>query len=776
MSFSELRRSQGNGTPPGVRRGSRCSASPRRAPHPEAWAIVRAAALLLLALPLTGQNCATTSWEEDRGIPFSPDDKAVAYQHKGSIYIARTQGDAHHRIYTAAEAEAVVSSPRWAPDQRAVAFAVSGGEPDETGRLPYTIWFWPAPEAIWESVREGSQGDTATLPTQWSPAEPRKIVEAYSLASVQIRGGAVFEWHPDGESIVFLDANGAHRQSVRSVDVETGATSEASPIRAASLAFSISPAGRHLLCAAEDPETDRSGLWLGPMGSGPDAWQRIESRPGPRSVPSLPLESKREGEDSRLLLDLRPRLGAWSTRSTRLAHIRLPGGPDGEAAEGSREATHWLVISSVPAQGEPHVIALRGAVPHDLHWSKDGVRVGFLSDRELVVADSTTGEAIRLGGVQRVEGFMGWSPAGDQMAYLTPADLFPAAYVMLPSGVSLIWQPADRHNLVVARDDGTAPESRFSGMQITAARWAHAKPKLSFWATYLPTITALPPGDPAAVLDVEDGTVSWYPTDVHEYAQVGHYYLVNDRYREAADFYCDALERLGEGADEAELAAQLHLWRGISRLQLGDRAGAADDLSSFRGHVRSIADAEAQEAAQTERPPADWASRPELEADRILLSTLLSMNQVPLAAREAERITEDPEPARSVESHAFLALIEQATGDVDRFARRMVENVLPGVLALEQADPERVERVVSTNLQILTSEEMLRRLSAQTGRETVRALLGLSASARASHPKAARNLALGTSILARDYRDVGSELEALRLLASIDETIEGDSH
>jgi hypothetical protein len=431
-----------------------------------------------------------------------------------------------------------------------VAFAVSGEEPAATGRLPYTIWFWPAPEAIWESVREQPEGDTATLPTHWSPAEPRKIVEAYGLANVQIRGGAVFEWHPDGESIVFLDADGADRQSVRSVEVETGATSEASPIRAASLAFSISPDGRHLLCAAEDPQADRSGLWLGPMGSGPDAWQRIESRPGPRSVPRLRLEAKREGEDGRSLLDLRPRLGAWSTRSTRLAHIRLPTGPDGEATEDSREPTHWLVISSVGAQGEPHVIALRGAVPHDLHWSKDGIRVGFLSSRELVVVDSTTGEAIRLGSVQRVEEFIGWSAMGDQMAYLTPADLFPAADVILPSGGGLIWAPAERHNLVVARDDGTAPESRFSGMQITAARWAHAKPKLSFWATYLPTITDLPAGDPAAVLDVEDGTVSWYPTDVHEYAQVGHYYLLNDRHREAADFYGDALERLGKGADE----------------------------------------------------------------------------------------------------------------------------------------------------------------------------------------------------------------------------------
>jgi hypothetical protein len=776
MSISELRRFESSDSPPSARRASRRPASPLRRAHPEARAIVGVAALLLLALPLTGQSCATTSWEEDRGIPFSPDDRAVAYQHRGSIYIARTQGDAHHQIYAAEGAGAVVGSPRWAPDQRAVAFAVSGGEPDETGRVPYTVWFWPAPQAIWESVREGSQSDTATLPTRWSPADPRKIVEAHSLASVQVRAGAVIEWHPDGESILFLDTDDAQRQSVRSVEVGTGATSEASPIRAANLAFGVSPDGHHLLCAAEDPELDRSGLWLGPMGSGPDAWQRIEPRPGPRSVPSLSLEAKPGEENGRLLLDLRPRLGAWSARSTQLAYIRLAAGSDGEPEEDSVEPTHWLVISPVPARGEPHLIALSGAVPHDLHWSKDGVRVGFLANRELVVVDGASGEAIRLGGVQRVEDFIGWSATGDRMAYLTPADQFPAAYAMLPSGTILIWQPAQRHNLVVAREDGTTPESRFSGMQINAARWAHAKPKLSFWATYLPTVTDLAPGDPAAVLDVEDGTLSWYPTDVFEYAQVGHYYLLNGRCREAADFYGDALEGLGDEEDEADLSAQLHLWRGISRLQLGNGRGAAADLSYFREHLRSSADAELQEAAREERPPADWAGRPDLEADRILLSTLLSMNQVPLAAQEARSMTEDLEPARSVQAHAFLALIEQATGDVDRFAERMVENVLPGILALEEANPERIEEVVGANLEILTADEMVRLLSEETGRKTLRALLDLSASASPSHPEAARDLALGASLLARDYRDVASELEALRLLASIDETIQRDSN
>ncbi len=719
---------------------------------------LRVVLVMLMAAILLGNGCASTpSWEEDRGIPFSPDDEAIAYQHKGGIYVARTQGDRHHRIYSAPEAQPVLGSPQWAPDRRALAFAVSGEEPDASGRLPYTIWYWPAPEELWNSARQQSRGDAATLPSHWRPAEPKRVVDAHARSSVQVRGGALFAWHPDGKSLLFLAAHGPERQEIMSVEAATGATSPAAPIRAESLAFSISPDGSHLLCAAEDPEAARSGLWLGPLGSGGSSWRRIEARPGPARVPS-----------SDGLLDLRPRLGAWSADSQRLATIGLP------ADEGGHSLVVWTVSSADAAAEAPRRVALRGGVPRDLHWAKDSVRVGLLAGRDLVVADDRTGESVQLAGVQRVEAFVGWSAAGDRMAYLTPADVFPISQVVLPSGHRLTWAPADRHHLVIAQTDGTAPENRFSGMQVTEARWAHGKPKLSFWATYLPTITRLPPGDPAAVLDVEDDTVQWYPTDVHEYAQVGHYYLLNDRYDDAADFYGDALARVGGASGEEELAARLRLWRGIARMQQGERDGAADDLAAFREHLRSLA---AEAAASTDGDgdaeqvePED----PELAADRILLSTLLSMNQVPRAAREGAGLLETTEPTRAVQAHAFLALIEQATGDGDGFARRLCGAFLPGVLALEGADPERVEEVVGGNLEILTHEDSLRRLSAEAGGETAAALAALSASAREKHPDAARSLALAASTLARESRDVTSEIEALRVLASLGEPSEAD--
>ena len=173
---------------------------------------LRVVLVMLMAAILQGNGCASTpSWEEDRGIPFSPDDEAIAYQHKGGIYVARTQGDRHHRIYSAPEAQPVLGSPQWAPDRRALAFAVSGEEPDASGRLPYTIWYWPAPEELWDSARQQSRGDAATLPSHWRPAEPKRVVDAHARSSVQVRGGALFAWHPDGKSLLFLAAHGPER-------------------------------------------------------------------------------------------------------------------------------------------------------------------------------------------------------------------------------------------------------------------------------------------------------------------------------------------------------------------------------------------------------------------------------------------------------------------------------------------------------------------------------------------------------------------------------------
>jgi hypothetical protein len=147
------------------------------------------------------QGCLPTSntrWEEDRSIPFSPDDRAIAYQHKGSIYVARTQGDEHRRIFEST-ADAIVSTPHWAPGQRAVLFAVSNGEQDaEPGLLDYELWFWPAPESIWASAADDAEGDTVELPVDWEPLAPRKLLTAQCRHAVQIKADALFAWHPDG--------------------------------------------------------------------------------------------------------------------------------------------------------------------------------------------------------------------------------------------------------------------------------------------------------------------------------------------------------------------------------------------------------------------------------------------------------------------------------------------------------------------------------------------------------------------------------------------------
>ena len=126
------------------------------------------------------------TWKQDRAIAFSPDDRAIAYRHQSSVFVARTEGEEHHRIYTA-EPLVAISSPLWAPGRHALAFAVANDKLDESHQLPYTIWIWRAPEAMWERTGKNPEGDTAVLPSNWIPPEPIKVVEPHVLDEVQIR-------------------------------------------------------------------------------------------------------------------------------------------------------------------------------------------------------------------------------------------------------------------------------------------------------------------------------------------------------------------------------------------------------------------------------------------------------------------------------------------------------------------------------------------------------------------------------------------------------------
>ena len=701
---------------------------------------------------LYGCRSSGTRWEEDRSIPFSPDDRAIAYRHKGGIYVARTQGDKHRRIF-GSTFDSIVSSPHWAPGQQAVVFAVSDGNPDpENGLLTYELWYWPAPEEIWISDSEEVTRDTVELPTRWKPADPRRILTAQCRDEMQLNADALFAWHPNGEQILFQDSDIDGTQSVMSFDLEKKERGIASPIQARSLAFSNSPDGTRLQVAAtaDGPTT----LWLGPIGTDQDDWMEIENEPGPSDVPSLRVADSRVEKGTSVLYDLRPRLGAWSPDSSWLAHTRIV-----ESTKDEPEITGFdLVITAVDKEIAQRTFPMSGEYPRDLHWRTGGERLALLSDDRLLVVDPASNAVDELSAVLGVEQFIGWSRPGDHMAYLILAEEFAQTSALLPTGDRVVWEPAERHNLMIAGADGTQPGSRFSLMNIAAARWGNETEKLSFWATYEPTVTMLPPGDPAAVLDLDVDAIRWYPTDIAEYANVGHYYLLNEQFDDAATHYSDALREVSDAdlEENPSLRTNIRLWRGISRLAAGQTMMADKDL----GYVRDNAvvpelDEESEWNEDVLRS---------LIGDRQILSTMISMGQVELAIEEANRITAEDQDARRVQALCFAALIYTSVGQPALFTDRVILELLPAVVNSEQIPGSQADDLANYYRRAAIHPRNQNRLQDSDRMRYALALAELAETTRAIDPVQANDLLRLAVVF---YREAGATEAELELLRSI---------
>jgi len=612
------------------------------------------------------------------------------------------------------------------------------------------------------------------LPNDWSPAPPTVLATLHCRDTVQIAGDALFAWR-GVEQVVCLDTGPDNKQRIITLRLKEKKKERVSPVAAASLAFMLSPDGKWLACAAADDGPAVSGLWYGPLEPNPEQWKRVETQVGPRTVPQLPVGRDAEQDRPVYLYDLRPRLGAWSPNSKWLAYLRASPVPAAEEREPSgstddspepQVTRHTVVVMPVDGGGRATELPVPQGIPTDLHWSPTGLRLGFLASRQLIIHDASNGKATSLAGAARVETFIGWSAEGRHLAYLTPQCGFRTVQMALPKGHLVTWGPADRHNLVIAQGDGSHPANRFNGMNVTFARWAHKAPKLSFWATYLPTVNLLPPGDPAAVLDVEDNTVKWYPTDIGEYAQVGHYYLLNDRYEDALGQYDKALEMLDEQASDESLGAQLCLWRAVCRLGLLQRREAEEALGKFRQLCAAV---DAESGAEDDAPEDDpllAGLSAALRADRILLSTLLSMNQVGLAAQEAKSLaTIDPGPRR-LQAHCFLALIEQAASDADHFAWRVTARIIPEALALDHAEPMGTEALVGSALTVLLEERTLTAMSDGAKLQAAERLQELSGATGPARAAVGKSLARAGALLYRDLDELEREADLLGQLTA----------
>ena len=145
----------------------------------------------------------------------------------------------------------------------------------------------------------------------------------------------------------------------------------------------------------------------------------------------------------------------------------------------------------------------------------------------MLSSDGTLEPALNHRPVRR---FAGWGPSGKHLAFVVVDDNITYAK---PDSWAFLLTPETgaRDAVVLAAGDGTQPgRDVFSGMRVTFPHWSPVEEKLSLWVTFSPTFRSwlsrifgwgLMPGDPAAVLDVETGEMTWMAVNAHEKAQVG---------------------------------------------------------------------------------------------------------------------------------------------------------------------------------------------------------------------------------------------------------------
>jgi len=286
--------------------------------------------------------------------------------------------------------------------------------------------------------------------------------------------------------------------------------------------------------------------------------------------------------------------------------------------------------------------------------------------------------------------------------------------------------------------------------------------KLSFWASHVPSVDLVSLGDPAAVLDLDDDSIKWYPTNLDEYAEVGHYYLLNERHGEALERYEEALRKVGDRAEDARLKARIQLWCAVCCFALHQEREAEAHLVSAR---ELWPQAEIATGAEVTSLPQEVER--DLAVDHDLLATMLSMNQVSLAARWAEELSLKDAGLRGLQARCFLALIDQAISDANRFTRRTIAEILPETLATMQPSGIRPLAMIEGLVEVLSDSSNLDRLDRATRRWAAERLGDLARSVPKDQPRIARRLALASAAFYRELRDFGEELEALRLAHSI---------
>jgi hypothetical protein len=475
---------------------------------------------------------------EDRSITWSKKGESVGFQHgKEGVFVADKQGGRLTKIFQPGLEVLATSTPLWSPTGNRVIFTTArdaheqtrfnlpfwGGEQDPAGNLHtqrdilYTCW-----------LRPEAAGDKTPVPVPLFEAACNH--PGYVAANLAVR------WHPQGQSLFYVQQVDGSLHGLFEYDLGSKQSRRVFPHAGEALIFDWSPDGSHLVCVlGSHAGQPTDGIWIGQPGR-EDWWHVPESE-------SLALASV-----SSLLERLQATRPAWTTDSTRFAFASYTPAPV------SDEPGRYHLWQGTLATRTTNVW-IAGLKPYrDLQWTKAGDRLGVVIGKEdgslhLVRPGGGMSPPVNRAPVRR---FIGWSSAGDHLAYTVP-DPLPFgegerwAFLLVPDEQA-------RDAVYLADSEGKGPgRVVFSGVRVTFPLWSPREVKLSLWVTFSPAYHSwvsqflgwqLRPGDPATIFDLKTGRLSWMAVKPQEKVQVGHYYLLKREYAEALRWYTEAEREL----------------------------------------------------------------------------------------------------------------------------------------------------------------------------------------------------------------------------------------
>jgi hypothetical protein len=471
---------------------------------------------------------------EDRTIQWSGEGKSVGYQHgQDGVFLADQDGGKLTKVFQPASDVIATSTPLWNQAANQVIFATARPRP---GSQPVN---WP--------FSPGSEDPAGALHLQqdvtytcWlcertaggKPTQPVALFESACDHPGYVAANLAVRWDPRANRIYYIGQTAAHEHRLFQHDPTTRQSKPAFPHAAEAMIFDWTPDGSHLVCVLGGKNNDtHHGIWIGRPDR--DDWWHVPDS-GELATGELPS----------VLEQLRASRPAWTADGSRFAFPTLSPPAPG-AARGRHCLRHCnlstRVIDTWAECDEPF---------RDLRWDPAGKRLGVIQGAEvgsLRVAEAGTGLSSALHR-EPVRHFIGWSVAGDRLAYVAPDKL--------PLGGEELWSffliPDElaRDVVYVADGLGRAPgKSVFAGLRVTFPQWSPTEDKLSLWCTFTPAYRSLVsqlhgwglrPGDPAAIFDLHKEQINWMAVNAQEKVQVGHYYLLKRDYEKSWRWYEEA--------------------------------------------------------------------------------------------------------------------------------------------------------------------------------------------------------------------------------------------